>query len=482
MDKLNQIRLERVAYDGLPLSEVVRTLSQVIKMRDPDSRGINFFIRSDKPAEIAPSVDPATGLPTSSSRRNGFRAIDPSTGLPGVSMIASSNEVSDINTVTVTINPAMTNALLRDVLEAIVKSSDKPIKYSILDFGIRFSRKSPNQLPPLSSRRFKINTNTFFQGLAKAEGISATSRQSQPGATTLSKTNSMAAIQSRVMAFFRTEGVNLDPPKSVFYGDRDGTLWVRATVEDLDIIEAAIQTLNTAPPQININVKWIEVSKKIADTLPTGLGFLPTGTNTSTVASLLNPPQLRELLGELQNKSGVTEINDTGVTTLSGLQAQVQVTDIPSVHEKLPGTKDTSTTIPLPFGPTLDVIAYVSADGYTIELTLIPTIVEILGYDDPGQFIIQAQSGGGTHGAGNSSLSVLPLPRFHLRQETISAKVWDGQTIVIDNTPSREKNPAAPGDSDRRLLILVTPCLIDPAGNRIHTDEELISRRATQPK
>jgi type II secretory pathway component GspD/PulD (secretin) len=53
----------------------------------------------------------------------------------------------------------------------------------------------------------------------------------------------------------------LDPPKHVFFNDREGTLMVYATTEDLDIVEAAIQTLNIAPPQVNIRVKFVEVTQ-----------------------------------------------------------------------------------------------------------------------------------------------------------------------------------------------------------------------------
>jgi len=32
------------------------------------------------------------------------------------------------------------------------------------------------------------------------------------------------------------------------------------------------------------------------------------------------------------------------------------------------------TTVPVPLGPTLDVLPHVSADGYTIQMNLIPTM------------------------------------------------------------------------------------------------------------
>src|SRR5690606_21357697 len=44
MSKLDQFRLDTVSYDSLPLSEVVRSLSEEVKRRDPLKRGINFLI------------------------------------------------------------------------------------------------------------------------------------------------------------------------------------------------------------------------------------------------------------------------------------------------------------------------------------------------------------------------------------------------------------------------------------------------------
>jgi len=37
-NKLNRIHLENVSYDGLPLSEVIRQLSEQTKLRDPEKK------------------------------------------------------------------------------------------------------------------------------------------------------------------------------------------------------------------------------------------------------------------------------------------------------------------------------------------------------------------------------------------------------------------------------------------------------------
>jgi len=158
------------------------------------------------------------------------------------------------------------------------------------------------------------------------------------------------------------------------------------------------------------------------------------------------------------------------------------------------GTTLNYTTQILPFGPTLDVIPYVSADGFTIQMTIIPTITEFIGYDNPGPFVPQAQSvSGGAGGAAPPIVGQLPLPHLRLRQVTTSAIVWDGQTVVLgglitDNVSKIKDSVPVLGDlpfvgrffrseasqtSKKNLMIFVTPTIIDPSGNRYHSEDEM---------
>jgi general secretion pathway protein D len=147
----------------------------------------------------------------------------------------------------------------------------------------------------------------------------------------------------------------------------------------------------------------------------------------------------------------------------------------------------------LEFGPVLDVIPYVSADGYTVQMTIIPTVQEFLGYDEEAAsiFVPQAQSVG--FGVGSTLSAVQPFPTFSLRQVVTSAIVWDGQTVVLggliseDVSRIKDKVPVlgdlpfagrffrseASRTLKRNLMIFVTPTIIDPAGNRVHSDEDL---------
>jgi general secretion pathway protein D len=219
----------------------------------------------------------------------------------------------------------------------------------------------------------------------------------------------------------------------------------------------------------------------------------------------------------LEQREGVDLLNEASVTTLSGRQTQIQVVDMITIVTgtslnqtqtggggggNLTGTGGAGAvgstinypTEVLPFGPTLDVVPYVSADGFTIQMTLIPTITEFLGYDDPGAFVPQAQSvSGGQGGAAIPLRAQLPLPHFRLRQVTTSAIVWDGQTVVLggliteDVTKLKDKVPVL-GDlpllgrffrsessetAKKNLMIFVTPTIIDPAGNPFHSEDEM---------
>jgi len=75
-----------------------------------------------------------------------------------------------------------------------------------------------------------------------------------------------------VRTYFQAAGVDLTPPKQLFFNDRVGNLMVRATLQDLDLIEQAIQVLNQSPPQLTIEARFAEVSQD--DTRALGFDWL----------------------------------------------------------------------------------------------------------------------------------------------------------------------------------------------------------------
>src|SRR5262249_60396742 len=84
------------------------------------------------------------------------------------------------------------------------------------------------------------------------------------GAGVMNVTIVTPAVQIVAIArqFFSTAGVDFTPQgKSLFFNDRSGMLMVRATLQDLDIIEQAVQVLNMAPPEVTIEAKFAEITQ-----------------------------------------------------------------------------------------------------------------------------------------------------------------------------------------------------------------------------
>jgi general secretion pathway protein D len=523
--KLDRIRLDRVSFDSLPLREVVRSLADEVQRRDPDKLGVNIIIESARGLQATPeaSLDPLTN--------------SPKTGTPA--------GPSDASTIPITINPPLTNVRLADVLDAIVRVAGQPIKYSIQEYAVVFSAKTGEESPPLYMRTFKVNLNTLLDGLRTTK--------------VLTLTNGQEAIVPALRDYFASIGVDLKPPKSLVVNDRRGMLLVRATMQDLDIIEAAIQIINIVPPQVNIKVKFVEVpqddtkalgfdwylgnvlmtngavggqaatttsntiSPAVANPMgvfpgpPTGIAptnIAPGSTNqvlssglrntypsSSTLTGILTDPQFRVVMKALQQRSGAELIAQPEITTVSGRQAQMKAVGIQTVVTGIdkraltpPGITTTNGDESLPyatesmeFGPVLDVIPSVLSDGFTIALTVIPSVTEFLGYEqDPTNRVA-------VYVNGKKKWVTPPLPKFRVLRMATSVQVWDGQTVVLGGLPSetvsmlKDKVPLL-GDlpllgrlflseskatTKKNLLIFVTPTLIDPVGNRVHTEDEL---------
>ncbi len=137
-------------------------------------------------------------------------------------------------------------------------------------------------------------------------------------------------------------------------------------------------------------------------------------------------------------------------------------------------------------GPILDVVPYVLSDGYTINLTLIPSLTDFNGYDTPPNI---------ANVTGSLNVVQLPviLPNFTVRQVVATVNVWDSQTVVIgglisSQVESTEDKVPVLGDipvvgnlfqssskstTKKNLMIFVTATIVDPAGNRVHSDDEL---------
>jgi general secretion pathway protein D len=234
----------------------------------------------------------------------------------------------------------------------------------------------------------------------------------------------------------------------------------------------------------------------------------------------MTDPQFRVAINAIEQRTGSDLMAAPKVMTESGRQAHMAAQDLVSVVISASVSTSTSSTggltggtgvaVPsvtyntfnFPLGPSLDVLPTVCADGYSIELALLPSYLEFLGYDNPGQFVPTAVSAAGST-IGVPITAQLPLPRFRVRSVATTCDVWDGQTAVLgglisetiykihDRVPVLGDLPffgklfqSQSSDSTKEnLLIFVTPTMIDPAGNRVHNDDDMpFARHGVPPQ
>src|SRR5438552_452675 len=241
------------------------------------------------------------------------------------------------------------------------------------------------------------------------------------------------------------------------------------------------------------------------------------------LAGVFTNPQFQVVLRGLNQKKGVDLLSAPKVTTKSGQRAIIEIVrefrypvtftppQIPTLSTTttttLPGQAPSSVpvvaapTTPQTFetrntGVTLEVEPVVGPDGVTIDLNLVPQVVEFEGFINYGSPIAAI----GVSTALGISLSapvvltnnVINQPVFSTRKVTTNVSVWDGQTVVLgglmredvqkveDKTPiigdipiiGRAFRTSVDQHVKRNLVIFATVHLITPGGLPVNPTEE----------
>jgi general secretion pathway protein D len=235
------------------------------------------------------------------------------------------------------------------------------------------------------------------------------------------------------------------------------------------------------------------------------------------LAGVFTDPQFQVVIRALNQKKGVDLLSAPKVTTKSGQRAVIEivrefrypttftppqvpsitgggsgnVTVISVVTPTTPQTFETRNT-----GVTLEVEPVVGPDGVTIDLNLVPQVVEFEGFINYGSAIfgINPNAAASLTGGGRVLLTdnVINQPVFSTRKVTTNVSVWDGQTVVLgglmreDVQKTEDKTPII-GDIPiigrafrtnvdqhikRNLIIFVTARLVTPGGLPLNVEEE----------
>jgi len=376
----------------------------------------------------------------------------------------------------------------------------------------------------LETRTFKVDQNTFYLGLQSlgtqnigsaspigGDGGGQNGTPSSPavaivnafpevgpthssgGPAIVTTTDQTANISQAAKRFFTKLGLNLDPPKSVFFNEGLGLLFVRATEQDLDTVESAVQVLNMTAPQIHIKARFIEVPEPTPQYFGTYL--IPTG--ATNVAGILTDPNFRVVIHSLEQSQGFENLAEPEVTTLNGRQTQMRATTIFTIVTNFAYRESSAKSGIIPqtteveCGPVLDVIASALPDGYTIDLKVTASLKEFSGYDKTTN-TVQAFTA-----TGNRVDLPEISPRFHAQESDAHIKLLDNQTVVLgglaptqvqsmdDKVPMLDDIPLlrrlfqsqSKTTVGKHLMIFVTITMVDLVGNRTHSDDEIAQKQ-----
>jgi general secretion pathway protein D len=252
-----------------------------------------------------------------------------------------------------------------------------------------------------------------------------------------------------------------------------------------------------------------------------------------SLAGVFTDPAFQLVIHALDQKKGVDLLSAPRVTTKSGQRAVIEIIrefryptefDPPQIPQnfgntgngggiggvtlQLPGSFPVTPTTPTSFetrntGVTLEVEPVVGPDGYTIDLSLVPQVVEFEGFINYGSPITSTSVNLLTGAPVQNVITpnVINQPIFSTRKVTTSVSVFDGQTVVLgglmreDVQKVEDKTPVL-GDIPllgrlfrsqvdqhlkRNLVIFVSARLINPAGEPVRSDEEAEEEVTPQP-
>jgi len=258
---------------------------------------------------------------------------------------------------------------------------------------------------------------------------------------------------------------------------------------------ASVDTATIPAPAITLAVHFAEITEGSADDIgldwlfgqsPTNNPALQSGPATTLLtqtnapkgqnvrvdllrsegqSATLTAAQFAALRARLQVRSRVDFLTAPKVTTRSGQQAQVAVSEVRTLVTGVQATNGTAAapagvnylTESVPLGPVVDVVP--TADGAAWHIHINASLTEFLGYDDPG-----GEASVSAPGAKPVTYQQ-PLPRLRVRAIEATPVAAAGETValrgplVVDTKKTkgglfrRERTET----TRKRLYVFVTP-------------------------
>jgi general secretion pathway protein D len=649
-NKLNTIIIPRVEFQDASIREAIDFLRQQAAANDTSpegEKGVNIVVRPRRLGEISPSVAPAVPAPPPAAA--GSPAAEAPVATPARPVAEAPVVAAPENArITISLNQIPLGDALRYIAnqaglkvkvephavlliplteqseELITKTYNVPPEFFggpldvgyYLSAGVAGGQASSGaaqtiQPAPVATGVVEKNAANFQSAAQIGSGYANTS-QSQALQTSVSTRQQLANDRQLVgradaKVYLQSMGVIFPPGSSATFFPHNGTLVVRNTADNLDMVDALVEQANASgPKQVEIEAKFIEITQTNLKELGfdwllgpfnignhklfgsggtsgsgtavnqanfpvldasgnpvgnagtpfsnsngtgTGGGPVTAGNRSGTfalsanaldallaggtggmsvapgifgLAGVFTDPQFQVVIRALNQKKGIDLLSAPKVTTKSGQRAIIEIVrefrypttftapQVPAVASSVVGGTNppvvVTPTTPQNFetrntGVTLEVEPVVGADGVTIDLNLVPQVVEFDGFINYGSPInaigINTVTVAGLPVTTTSAPvllteNVINQPIFSTRKVTTSVQVADGQTVVIgglmredvqkveDRTPLLGDIPLVgrlfrsnvDQHVKRNLIIFVTARKVTPLGQAPEEQEE----------
>jgi len=524
-DKLKNIMIPEIKFENATIEGVVTYLHQQSLAGDRDSapgeKGVNILLRLNSPSQSA-----APAATTAAADVFAADETKPAGGDAGSGSVPA-------------ITMTMRNISLMDAIKYITDIAG--LKYRIEERVVIIHR-SDIALGELETRTYKVLPSTI-EVMTGGAGASLTTTEAGGDKMEIGQKATVSTERTDIKKFLNDAGVPFPENTSIVYIPAPPLLIVKNTSENLESFERLLNKLNVPTVQVSIEARFVEIGQTDLEELglewlltdnweiatkPNGeriqmnknnltkglrelnvaggqVGTAVGGTmgSIASISSILTNPELTVVLHALQQSSGVNLLSAPKVTTKSGSNAKIKVVDeliYPTEYQQQAQSIGTTSAgnqslvqivvTPSAFetrdtGVILDVTPTVGPDNETIDLVMLPQVVELARWIDYGSDVP-------TGDANRTQHLTLNQPVFHCRDITTSISIWDGQTVVMgglisEGQQNTEDKVPFLGDIPllgylfrstttksvkNNLLIFVTATLVDPAGNKIKKDSE----------
>ena len=650
-NKLNSIIIPHIEFRDTTIREAIDFLREQAAENDPSGQGVNIVLRLVPLGQIAqpslPVLPPPTGAgsPVAGAPAQGPPAGAPAQGAPGGSPgVAPVPVVSGPSGARITVtldNIPLGEALRYVAAQAGLKVKVEPYAVSLIplseqsnDLITKRYRVPPEffggpldvgyylgtsvsggggqgqgnaQPAPVAEKEVEKEAVSFQSASGVGTGAGATSQSNLVSGTAITRPslNNDRQLVGRedAITMLRSMGVSFPPGASATFWPHSGTLIVRNTQDNLEMVDALVDQANASQPkQVEIESKFVEINQNSLKELGfdwllgpfsmngkvfgsggtagngmpvdganfpfnnpngsavggpgtgipgdgTGGGPVTAGNRSGNfaisanaldallvpglgstlgaapsifgVAGVFTNPQFQVVIRALNQKKGIDLLSAPKVTTKSGQRAIIEVIrelryprtysapQVPSISSTTSTVIGQNPVVPVVVAPTtpqdwetrntgvtLEAEPVVGGDNTTIDLNLIPQVVEFEGFINYGSPInaigVSTVAGISVSQPIQLTPNVINQPVFSTRKVTTSVSVYDGQTVVLgglmreDVQKTEDKTPIL-GDIPligrafrtnvdqhikKNLVIFVTARIVTPAGLPLNEEEE----------